>query len=148
MAGFWFWWPLYVGCLYHLQKAFKLVRDCGKTPFGVQSDHDAILAKLHLNSIAFKHVLSVGVIDWKTIYENEKKERTEYNDKLYNDTIGASYTEFMEAINPAAAAAAATKKRYVNKDWFTFWGEEPKTLTRDRDKLISKYGEIHEKITT
>ena len=117
-----------------------------KTPFGAQSDHTAILTKLHLNSIAFKHVLSVGVIDWKTIYENEKKERKEYNDKLYNDNIGASYTEFMEAINPAAAAAA-TKKRYVNKDWFKFGGEELKTLIRDRYESISMYREIQRKIT-
>ena len=57
------------------KRAFKLIRDCGKIPFGIQSDHNAIMAKLHLNSIAFKHNMSVGNADWKTIKEEGKKRK-------------------------------------------------------------------------
>ena len=40
------------------KKVSKLVRDCGKISFGIQSNHDAVFTKLYLNSIAFKHVLT------------------------------------------------------------------------------------------
>ena len=96
------------------------------------------MTKLHLNSISFKHTVSVGSVDWKTIKEEEEEEEEwkGYNDKLYKDTVGTGYADFVKAVNPAAVAAA-TKEKYVNKDLFKFGGEELKKTIRDRDAMLS-----------
>ena len=68
-----------------------------------------VVANLHLNSIAFKNTVSAGSANWNAI-NKDMKEGKDYNNKLYGDTLGADYTDFMKAVNPAAVVAATNKK--------------------------------------
>ena len=124
----------------------KKVRDCFRLTEGIESDHDAVCAKIHMNSIPFKCKLSREVEDWEAIQRDESKNAI-YNDALHEKIQHSNdYTHCMEQIVPTARATAS-KPKESRKVWFRFGGPELPSLIKHRDSILSKVRETNKKAT-
>ena len=124
----------------------KKVRDCFRISNGIESDHNAVCAKIHMNSIPFKHKLAREVEDWEIIQQDSAANSC-FNDALFEKMQHSNnYTHCMEQILPTARAAASKTKR-PKEVWFRFGGAELPSLIKHRDNILSKIRATNVKAT-
>ena len=97
----------------------KKVRNCSRIESGIESDHDAVCAKIHMNSVPFKLKLAKEVPDYDCIQKDDNANNA-FNEGLRSQS-SQSYTSFMSRVTPTAESAA-TKPRSKSKGWFPFGG--------------------------
>ena len=120
--------------------SFKRVRNC-KTYKGISSDHEAV--ELHLSLTQIKHSgdssLSKGVIDWDKIMHDEPT-RLAFNnnlEKLNNEIIGLTYSQFFENVM-RAGSETAMKVIAPDKGWFEDEKELLQPAIDEKNELLSE----------
>ena len=112
---------------------FKRVQGCNTTNKGTESDHTAVLLKIHINTLSFKMQKKklITKTDWEKILSDETTNAT-YNKTLKNlneltatdDNTPIEYTNFFKNVK-RAGEQTATKLITPPLDWFEMSKEKP-----------------------
>jgi hypothetical protein len=127
---------------------FKRVQGCNTTTKGTESDHTAVLLKIHINTLSFKmkDKKLITKTDWEKIMGDETTDMT-YNETLKNlneltttnNNTPTEYTDFFKNVK-RAGKQTATKLITPPLDWF----EMSKEKTQPRINVVNA---IHKHIS-
>ncbi len=105
---------------------FKRVQGCDTTTKGTESNHTAVLLKIHINTLSFKlqNKKLITKTDWEKIMGDKTTNMT-YNETLKNlneltatdDNTPTGYTDFFKNVK-RAGEQTATKLITPPLDWF------------------------------
>ena len=120
---------------------FKRVQGCNTTSKGTESDHTAVVLKIHINTLSFKmqNKKLITETDWEKIMGDEATNIT-YNETLKNlneltatdDNTPTEYTNFFKNVK-RAGEQTATKVITPPLDWF----EMSKEKTQPRIDVVN-----------